>query len=386
MAGTAVDGELTESSAAGCERVPPRLGPRPLAFYLQLAGTVAPAQAERFLAGVRVYWAHPYRRRAMPRPVLWQDGGARLLDFGGTGRPILVVPSLINRADVLDLLPRRSLLAHLRDAGFRPLLLDWGFPQATELGFTMTQQIHGRARAALDAALHVTGEPPVLLGYCLGGLIAAGLAAARGRDLPGLALLATPWDFHAGGTSTRPSADAMPQLTAAIATLGHAPVDLLQGFFASLDPLAVIAKYARFAALAPDAPRAELFVAIEDWLNDGVPLAGPVAQECLLDWYGRNLPGKGLWAPGGIVVEPARLELPVFVAVPERDRIVPTASAEAILRGLPHATLARPAAGHVSMIVGDTAERELWRPLVQWLRRIAPRRPASSVPAASATA
>ena len=65
---------------------------------------------------------------------------------------------------------------------------------------------------------------------------------------------------------------------------------------------------------------------------------------------------------------------------------VPTASAEAIFPRLRDATLVRPAAGHVSMVVGDTAERELWRPLVQWLRRIAPRRSPALVPAASAIA
>ena len=38
----------------------------------------------------------------------------------------------------------------------------------------------------------------MLIGYCLGGLLAPGLAAVAQRDLAGLALLATPWDFHAG--------------------------------------------------------------------------------------------------------------------------------------------------------------------------------------------
>ncbi len=382
-----VDVDLPKPTAWGCEPGRPRLGPRPLALYLNLATTTAaPAQAERFLAGVRAYWAHPYRRAATPRPVLWQDGAARLLAYGDAGLPVLVLPSLINRAEVLDLLPERSLLAHLAASGFRPLLLDWGVPQGAELGLTLAEQILGRAQGALDAAIEAVGQRPVLIGYCLGGLLAAGLAASRQRDLAGLALLAMPWDFHAGDGGAPPPISATPQLTAAIATLGCAPVDMLQGFFASLDPLAVIAKYARFADLPPEHPKARAFVAVEDWLNDGVPLAGPVALECLLDWYGANLPGRGLWAPGGIEVTPERLDLPVFLAVPRHDRIVPTASAEAIFPRLRDATLVRPAAGHVSMVVGDTAERELWRPLVQWLRRIAPRRSPAPVPAASAIA
>jgi polyhydroxyalkanoate synthase len=306
--------------------------------------------------------------------------------YADAGRPVLVLPSLINRTDVLDLMPERSLLEHLVAAGFRPLLLDWGKPEGTELRLTLAEQIHGRAHAALDVAIALTGQRPVLLGYCLGGLLAAGLAASRQGDLAGLALLATPWDFHAGeASSVLVAANRLP-LASTIATLGCAPVDMLQFFFALLDPLAVIRKYVRFADLRPDDARARVFVAVEDWLNDGVPLAGPVAQECLLDWYGANLPGRGLWAPGGVTAAPERLDLPVFVAVPRHDRIVPAASAEALVPRLRRVTLARPAAGHVSMVVGDAAERELWRPLTRWLRRIAPRRSSPRMSAASATA
>ena len=50
---------------------------------------------------------------------------------------------------------------------------------------------------------------------------------------------------------------------------------------------------------------------------------------------------------------PELLELPAFVAVPRHDRIVPAASAEALARRLPQATVARPLAGHVSMVVGE---------------------------------
>ena len=355
-----------------------RVGPRPLALYLQVAATLpSAAEAERFLAGVRAYWRHPFRRSPSEPLVLWRDGGARLLDHGGAGPPVLLVPSLINRADILDLLPGRSLLSHLANSGVRPLLLDWGMPSGAELGLDLAAQIHGRAGAALDAAIACTGQRPILIGYCLGGLIAASLAATRPRDLAGLALLATPWNFHAGGPASRPPVHLVPQLTATIAGLGHAPVDLLQGFFAALDPKSVLARYARFAELPQDDERARAFVAVEDWLNDGVPLAGPVALECLLDWYGRNLPGRGLWAPGGHAVRPERLELPVLVALPVRDRIVPAASAAAILPVLREPTVVRPAAGHVTMIVGDTAKRELWEPLVRWLRRVAPALPAT---------
>jgi polyhydroxyalkanoate synthase len=362
-----------------------RLGPRPLALYLGLAAMSGAGQ-QPFLTGVRAYWGHPYRRYRRPHAILWQDGASRLVDHGGDGWPVLMLPSLINRAEILDLLPERSLVQHLGSQGFRPLMLDWGEPVGGELGLTLADHIHGRAAAALDAVLAATGRAPVLLGYCLGGLLACGLAQRHRRDLAGLALLATPWDFHADRDGAAVPASGLVPLAATIGSLGYAPVDLLQAFFASLDPMGVVRKYERFGELAAADPRARRFVAVEDWLNDGVPLAGPVAQECLWDWYGANLPGRGRWAPGGVPVLPELLELPAFIAVPRHDRIVPAASAEALVRLLPQATLARPAAGHVSMVVGESAPTQLWRPLTEWLRRIAPGGGQSRVRAASAIA
>jgi polyhydroxyalkanoate synthase len=314
---------------------------------------------------------------------VWCQGGARLLDHTGEGLPILMVPSLVNRAYILDLSAERSFLRHLARCGFRPLLLDWGLPRGAELHLTMADQILSRAQAALDAALDLTGERPILLGYCMGGLLAAALARARHRDLAGLALLATPWDFHAEAFSPVLFAERVLPLTASVAGLGFAPVELLQAFFAQLDPLRVVEKFQRFAEMPAHSARARLFVAVEDWLNDGVPLAGPVAQECLWHWYAENRPARGHWAPGGVAVRPEELDLPAFVAIPRRDRIVPAASAEPLAAGLPGATVIRPAAGHVSMVIGDAAPAELWRPFTDWLRRIAPRRSSRPVRPAS---
>ena len=117
---------------------------------------------------------------------------------------------------------------------------------------------------------------------------------------------------------------------------------MLQAAFALLDPPAVAGKFRGLTALEPGGERAEAFVAVEDWLQDGVPLAGPAALEILWHWYAANLPARGLWRPNGRPVLPERLKVPVFLAIPRRDRIVPPASAEALAARLPNATVVRP--------------------------------------------
>ena len=72
-------------------------------------------RTERYLAGLEAYRRHRFRRHSASRPVVWQHGTTRLLDYGrdATAPTVLVVPSLINRYYVLDLLPERSFLQHL---------------------------------------------------------------------------------------------------------------------------------------------------------------------------------------------------------------------------------------------------------------------------------
>src|SRR5215469_2111673 len=85
-------------------------------------------RAASYLTGLEAYRRHPFRRRGDARPVLWREGTTRLLDYGRdtAGPVVLVVPSLINRYYVLDLLPERSFLRHLAAEGLRPVVVDWG--------------------------------------------------------------------------------------------------------------------------------------------------------------------------------------------------------------------------------------------------------------------
>jgi polyhydroxyalkanoate synthase len=148
---------------------------------------------------------------------------------------------------------------------------------------------------------------------------------------------------------------------------GTLPIDGLQTLFTLLDPFGVGDKYRAFGRLAQDSERARMFVALEDWLNDGVPLVAGVARVCLAHWYGDNAPMRGTWHIAGLPVDPAALRLPAFVAVPGRDRIVPPESARPLAGLIPGAVLHEPAAGHIGMVAGTGAERALWQPFLAWL-------------------
>ncbi|GAB4394309.1 MAG: alpha/beta fold hydrolase [Kiloniellaceae bacterium] len=330
--------------------------------------------------GLEAYRHHPYHRDLPDPPVIWREGASRLLDYGaiaearkptrGQVPTVLVVPSLINRAYVLDLTAERSLLRWLAGQGLRPLLMDWGCPGEAERGFTLTDYIAGRLERALDVVRADEGaEKPLVLGYCMGGLLALGLALRRQEDLSGLVLLATPWDFHAeNAPHSRMAAATLPLVAPLLEATGEMSVDLLQALFSSLDPQLVVRKFLAFGRLDPDSDKARDFVALEDWLNDGVPLTAPVARECLGQWYGENVTAQGRWRLAGHAVDPAELTLPALCIIPAQDRIVPPASAAALADAIPGAERLCPAAGHIGMVVSARAKVTVWQPLLTWIK------------------
>ena len=343
-------------------------GPSSVAAALDLEIT---RRAKSYLAGLEAYRRHPYRRKDQVPPVLWREGTTRLLDYGGesAGPVLLVVPSLINRFYVLDLLPERSFLRHLAGRGLRPLVVDWGAPGKEECKFDLTDYVAGRLEAAFDAALRVAGAPIGVAGYCMGGLFALALALRRPDETACLAVLATPWDFHAEWAPPARFfgliADCLPLLCD---DQGALPVEVVQSLFFMLDPFSAERKFTRFAALDPNGDKARAFVALEDWVNDGVPLAAGVARDCARSWYGDNEPARGLWQMGGETVDPKQLRSPTLVVVPSRDRIVPPSSAEPLAAALGGATVLRPPLGHVGMMSAARAPAKLWTAIADWLR------------------
>jgi polyhydroxyalkanoate synthase len=197
----------------------------------------------------------------------------------------------------------------------------------------------------------------------------AAAAAQRRPDLvERLVLLATPWDFFAGGeAASRRLASLVPAFESGFALTGTLPVDALQTLFSLADPQAVATRYRDFGRQDQTSARATRFVALEDWLNDGVPLAAAVARETLCGWYGANTAAEGRWRVAGAAIEPASLALPTLVALPARDRIVPPESARRLAEAIPGAEILLPNAGHVGMVAGTGAEQALWRPLANWL-------------------
>lgn len=320
----------------------------------------SPERQRAALAGLAAYQAAPRPGARPERPVVDQEGRVLLRGYGGSGRPVIVIPSLINPPHVLDLAPGNSLMEWLAAAGVRPMLVDWGEPAAEE----RTLSIGGHVERLLLPLIERRDEPPVLIGYCLGGTMA--VAAAMLRPVAGLALLAAPWRFSSFPDDTLAQ---LAQLWASVRPLaerlGMMPMEAMQAGFWQMDPARTIAKFERFGALQPESAEADAFVALEDWANAGPPLTFAAAQDLFECMFAQDLPGRGLWQVAGRPIAAGELRCPILDIASTRDRIVPAPSALAM------GERRLVSQGHVGMITGSQALSATWEPLAAWLSHIA---------------
>ncbi|WP_417316798.1 alpha/beta fold hydrolase [Emcibacter sp.] len=335
----------------------------------------AQARLMRMMQGIEAYQAHPYHRTVPEPPVALQSGSTRLLDFApeaSTEAPVVIaVPSLVNPSWILDLMEDHSMMRTLAAEGLRPYLVDWDAPGPLEKHFGLDNYIANRLVPMIREIAERHEKPVHLLGYCMGGnlSIAAAHILRDEKVLESLTLGATPWDFHAQrNVQLEGFLGIMEKSRALFRDLGVVPMDVMQLFFFSLDPTLSDRKFRKFAGLDPQDPKTEIFVAVEDWANEGAPLALNLAFDCLNLWYRDNLPHKGEWKVEGIPVLPEEITLPCHVITPERDRIVPPASAKDILSHLPSAVHTTAASGHVNMIAGYGADKILWPKIVEYIK------------------
>jgi polyhydroxyalkanoate synthase len=314
-----------------------------------------------------------------PRDELPLPGGARLLHFrspprddarGGPPRspPILLVPSLINRWYVLDLRPGASLVEALVGAGFDVWLLDWGVPEAEDRYLDWDAVLRRLDRAARRVLRETAGSALALLGYCMGGTLAAIHAAQHPDRMAALITLAAPIDFAEGGMLRRMVDPAWFDADA-VAAAGNVAPSQMQAGFTALRPTLEAAKLASLPDLAADPRARDAFLALEAWASDNVPFPGEAYRRYIRGLYQGNELVAGTHRVNGAPVALGAIRCPVLAITASRDAICPPAAAAALLRHVGSSdtsALAVPG-GHVGAVVGSRAAAEMYPALIRWL-------------------
>ncbi|HZO11704.1 MAG TPA: alpha/beta fold hydrolase [Polyangiaceae bacterium] len=300
-----------------------------------------------------------------PRDVVLCDGAARLLRFRGPTQaghaPVLLVPSLINRWYVLDLCPGVSVVEALTAAGLDVYLLDWGVPGDEDRHLEWDEIV-----ARLHRMVRRVGPRIGLLGYCLGGTLAAIEAALEPERIVALVNLAGPIDFSEGGRLTLMT-DPRWFDAEAIAEAGNVSAAQLQSGFVALRPTRELAKLVMWLDKLGDQAALERADALERWARDNVAFPAAAYARYVRALYQENELVRGEHRIFGSRVDLHAIEAPVLTVVASEDAICPPRAASALHAFVRASRLLQIPGGHVGAVVGSRAARELYPTLVSWL-------------------
>jgi polyhydroxyalkanoate synthase subunit PhaC len=313
-----------------------------------------------------------------PRDPVLRDGTAHLYRFrpnedagrrvGGERLPLLLVPSLINRWYILDLREGVSLARAMVDAGLDTWCLDWGVPE-DEDRFLTWDDVVARLARAIRAVRRETGAEQVgLLGYCMGGTLAAIQTALAPDHIAALVNLAGPIDFSQGGALTTQT-DPRWFDAQAIADAGNVQPSMMQSGFVALRPTLQISKWISYMDRAHDPAFRTAFESLEAWSGDNVAFPGAAYSTYIGDLYQGNALVKGTHRVAGKRVDLAAIDCPVLTVVTDRDTICPPLAAQALneLTSSKDAEVFVVPGGHVGAVVGNKAPTVLYPKLASWL-------------------
>jgi polyhydroxyalkanoate synthase len=328
-----------------------------------------------------------------PKEVVWAKGKAKLYRYYKLEKektypvPMLLLYALILRPYILDLVPGNSLVEYLLERGFEIYLLDWGIPEEEDKNLSFEDYVLDYLPEAAENVLRRShAEGLTLFGYCQGGTMAAMYASLFPQGpVRNLVLLATPVDFAPEdpglfGLWTVLTSEKYfdPNLLfdpdPVVETFGNVPADLpgrlLVAGTSVFEPLASHAvTYAKLWERMEGEGSLESLLAVSKWVDDGVPFPGEAFRRWIKDFYQQNKLAKGELMLRGRPVELSNIRCPVLNIAGTKDYICPLSQAKPTmdLVGSEDKEMLILDAGHVGLMVGPVAKRELWPRIAAWL-------------------
>lgn len=310
-----------------------------------------------------------------PKELVWQSDIVKLYHYKRETpptckTPVLVSFAIMNRQDVLDLQPDRSLMKKLLDEGLDIYIMDWGYPRRQDMYLTMEDYILGFMNDAVDFIRKTTKSKSIhKMGICQGGTFSTIYAALYPEKIKSLTVYVAPFDFSDKGTcmlykwTKDIDADAM------VDSMGMVPASMLNAGFSSLKPSMDIAKYLGVMDIIDDEAKLMNFLRMEKWKADTPDQAGEMFRKYLKDLWRDNKLVKGEFELGGKKVDLKNVNMPFLNIYATEDNIIPNSSTIPVndLIGSTDKELYAFPGGHIGVFVGNKSQKELAPKVAKWV-------------------
>jgi class III poly(R)-hydroxyalkanoic acid synthase PhaC subunit len=284
--------------------------------------------------------------------------------------PLLIVYAFINRHYILDLVPEVSVVRNLLKQGFDIYATDWGTPSVYDKDLTIGHFVNRYMDKSVDLIRETTKSDKVsLFGYCWGGDLVLMYAALHPEKVKNVITVATPGDFSADDTLLSLWTKNM-NVEALLDVFGNAPSVLINGAFQLRNPVENIHKYPHFFEQPHGLESTLEFLATETWLYDSPPVIGEIYREFVKYCYQENLFINNQMKVDGNIVDLKSVKVPFLNVVAQKDDLVQPVSSAALndAVGSKDKSVIEFPSGHVGLIIGQRAHKELWPKVGDWLK------------------
>jgi class III poly(R)-hydroxyalkanoic acid synthase PhaC subunit len=270
----------------------------------------------------------------------------------------------------------------LLNQGLDIFAADWGTPSAYDKSLTIGHFVNSYLDKSIDFIRKITKSDKVsLFGYCWGGDLALMYAAVHPEKVKNLVTIATPGDFDLDDSLLAIWTKAMKE-EYLLDTFGNLPGILLNAAFILRNPIEYSHKYFHFFEQPRNLESVAEFFATETWLNDSPPIIGEIYREFAEYCYKQNLLIKNKMRIGetynssnnesDTLINLENINMPFLNIVANKDDLVAPSSSKALNDALTESSdksLIELNSGHVGLMIGKGAHKELWPKVGEWLKK-----------------
>lgn len=310
-----------------------------------------------------------------PKELVWQSDLVKLYHYkrekpATCKVPVLVSFAIMNRHDVLDLQPDRSLMKKLLDEGLDVYIMDWGYPKKQHRYLSMEDYILGFMNDAVDFVREESGCDKIhKMGICQGGTFSMIYASIFPEKLKSLTTYVAPFDFSGNECMLyRWTKDL--DVDSMVDALGIIPADMINSGFSMLKPSMDIAKYFGVLNMLEDEDKLSNFLRMEKWKADCPDLAGEMYRKYIKDLFRDNKLIKGEFELGGYKVNLKNMTVPYLNVYATDDNIIPNSSTTPVNDkiGTKDKELYAFPGGHIGVFVGARSQKELAPKVAEWVK------------------
>ncbi len=310
-----------------------------------------------------------------PKELVWQSDKVKLYHYiretpPKCKIPVLVSFAIMNRQDVLDLQPDRSLIRKLMEEGLDIYIMDWGYPTRADRYLTMEDYILGYLNDAIDFIRKRHKVPKIhKMGICQGGLFSMIYAAIHPEKLQTLSTYVAPYDFRDANCNMLYKWTKYVDVDTMVDSNGIVSAEMLNSAFSMLKPSMELSKFFGVMDMMEDKDKLMNYLRMEKWKNDCPDLSGEMYRKYIKDLFRDNKLINGNFELDGKKVDLKKMTVPFLNIYATEDNIIPNESTKAVMDhiGSTDKQLYAFPGGHIGVFVGAKSQKELAPSVAKWV-------------------